>query len=244
MFRYISLCLVPVLYAGTAAAQDTAYQVRGQVTAPEAVTLAAGMTTKISAFKVRAGSSFRKGDLLVELDCAKQQATRGITEAKLKGARIKEQNIKHLLSLDAVGPIEANLAAIETESLEAEIVALDAALRHCQIMAPYDGAVGALYAAAHQYVREGDQLLDLVPSGGLEVELVVPSQWLAWLKVGQSFSLTLDETGESMPVRVSRLGASIDPVSQTIQVFGSFHKAPETVLRGMSGVAQFLPPEG
>ena len=46
------------------------------------------------------------------------------------------------------------------------------------------------------------------------------SRWLSWLKVGYKFDLHIEETDKSYPVSVTRLGGRVDPVSQSIKVFG------------------------
>ena len=66
----------------------------------------------------------------------------------------------------------------------------------------------------------------------------MPSNWVKWLRKGHSLDFLIDETGETIPARVIRLGASIDPVSQTIEIIAKPKTTPST-LSGMRGHARF-----
>ena len=72
--------------------------------------------------------------------------------------------------------------------------------------------------------------------------LVGLAGWLAWLRTGQAFTLDLDETGRSHPGRITRLGAQIDPISQTLTVYGALTGTPAGLVAGMSGAARFPRP--
>ena len=76
----------------------------------------------------------------------------------------------------------------------------------------------------------------------LELEFLVPSAWLGWLKNGQRFAVEIDETGKSYPARFTRLGARIDPVSQSIKVGAAIDGSFPELLAGMSGRIRLAPP--
>ena len=111
----------------------------------------------------------------------------------------------------------------------------------CIIAAPYGGTVVELLAQEHESVAPQQPLLSIIGGERLEVELIVPSAWLMHLRVGTPFQFTVDETGESYPALVTRLGAQIDPASQTVKVVGDFQSLPPEVMAGMSGEAVFAP---
>jgi multidrug efflux pump subunit AcrA (membrane-fusion protein) len=54
----------------------------------------------------------------------------------------------------------------------------------------------------------------------------------------------VDELATHHEARVERIGAAVDPVSQTIEIFAVFIAQPPSLKPGMSGVATFSPPEG
>jgi hypothetical protein len=73
-----------------------------------------------------------------------------------------------------------------------------------------------------------------------EIELILPSTSLRWVTKKSPFKFFIDETQELYLAEVVEIGARVDPVSQTIRVFGKFKEQPKQILSGMSGSARFL----
>lgn len=72
----------------------------------------------------------------------------------------------------------------------------------------------------------------------------MPSRWLVWLKPGHSFQVAIDETGKTYPAKVQRIGARVDPVSQSVKLSAAIDgKFPE-LIAGMSGRVALTPPAG
>ena len=95
-----------------------------------------------------------------------------------------------------------------------------------------------------QFVQPGQALLDILDDSVLELEFLVPSVWLRWLKVGGAFEVQIDETRKTYPARFTRIGARVDPVSQSVKVAAAIHgKFPE-LMAGMSGKVQIAQPDG
>ena len=85
-------------------------------------------------------------------------------------------------------------------------------------------------------------VMTVVDDSSLELDLIVPSTWLRWVKPGSEFDFSIDELGTSFRAKVARLGAKVDAVSQTIKITGVFINRPDSVLAGMSGTARFPTP--
>ena len=62
---------------------------------------------------------------------------------------------------------------------------------------------------------------------------------MSWLRSGTNFTFRIDETGESVTASVLRVGAAVDPVSQTVKIMARLPEGRATVLPGMSGTADF-----
>ena len=73
---------------------------------------------------------------------------------------------------------------------------VEAVVARCTIAAPWPGRVAERHVQRYQSVGEGQPLLDVLDDRTLEVEMIVPSTGLAWLKPGHRFELAIDETGE------------------------------------------------
>ncbi|WP_374631409.1 efflux RND transporter periplasmic adaptor subunit [Ferrovibrio sp.] len=219
--------------------QAAGLMVRAQLRARTFATIAAPLPGLISRMPVREGERLAQGALIAVMDCSSQQAGKKVVEARLAGVRTKVQVNERLTQLSLSSLLEVELAKAEEGQALAELAAIDVTLRKCEIRAPFAGIVAEQQARAHQFVREGDPLLELFDTSNLEIELIVPSRWLEWLRVGAAFSVTVDELGRPVNAVVDRIGGRVDPVSQTIRLLGRVNGEQKDLLPGMSGQAQF-----
>ena len=109
---------------------------------------------------------------------------------------------------------------------------------YCTLKAPFAGKVAKKIAQPYQYVQLGEPLLDIIDDNTLVVEFIMPSRWLAEVKIGHPLSVHIDETAKSYTGAVSRFAAQVDPVSQSIKVFANLEGEHTELLTGMSGVLQ------
>lgn len=214
-------------------------QVRGLVHANEEAVLSSQIAGRIIGMSFEEGDAFNKGDVLVELDCAHYLAELEAARAEHEMQIMQYENAKHLLSLNATSHLEADLMKARMRQAKASRKIHQIRIQHCHIRAPYNGRVVDKQANVYESVSVHQPLIAITGSDQLEVELIVPSQWLGWLQAGLAFRFTVDETGQEYSARVSRIGASVDPVSKTIGITGNFDTPPVNVIPGMSGSAYF-----
>lgn len=188
------------------------------------------------------GGTFRAGQVLVQLDCSLPQAQLEKARAVLTGAEKTWAANKRLAELNSVGKMELELSEAEVHKNQAEVRAMSTMLSKCAIAAPFAGRIAEQKAREQQFVQPGQPLLEIIDDSVLELEFIVPSRWLAWLKPGHSFKVAIDEVGKTYPAKVLRIGARVDPVSQSIKLVAAIDgKFPELVA-GMSGRVSMAPP--
>lgn len=221
---------------------DAAFDARGVVMANAEITLGAGLAAKINAMPFKAGDNFYKGDKLVSFDCAKQQAELRGAKASLGKAASFYSGKKRLLSRGAAGKQEVREAAADVASAKANADALAETIGLCSISAPFSGRVVERHAETYEIPAANAPIMTVVDDSALELDLIVPSTWLRWVKKGSQFSFAVDELGQGFNAKIIRIGAKVDAVSQTVKLTGSFVKRPDSVLAGMSGTAKFSPP--
>ena len=217
--------------------QDT-QQARGVLQAGQTAEIAAGMSGKLLRVNYKPGQSFKSGALLAQFDCTRQKAERAALEQAHQTLSAKYENISELFSLGAAGQLDVTISRSEMQQAAAERDAVDARLKDCSIYAPYSGYVIERHVSAFETPQLGQPLYSIQRHGSLELSIIAPSKWMRWMKIGKKFDFTVDETGETFKARIIRTGASVDPVSQTIEL-----TAKPTVrtksLAGMSGIADF-----
>lgn len=220
-------------------AQAEMLQTRGVLKARQTANLAAGMSARILKAPYKPGQRFKRGALLVRFDCERLNAEKSAVNATKSAAEFKHTNIKELLFAGAAGELEATLAAAEVRRADAELGVIKAKLKDCNIYAPYNGIVQEKHISVFDTPALNAPLLSIVRDGAPEIKLIAPSSWMAWIKSGSTFEFTIDETGKTFPAKVLRTGASVDPVSQTIELTAKFTKPASGAMAGMSGVASF-----
>ena len=212
-------------------------EVRAQLSPRNYTTLAAEIGARVSALPVPEGGVFRMGDTLVELDCVIPAAQLRRAEASLAGAeRALEANLR-LKEYNSIGQLELDMSRAEFDKSRAEVAQMAATLDKCRISAPFAGRVSEQKVREQQFVQPGQALLDIIDDSALELEFIVPSRWLQWLRLGHGLRVRIDETGKTYPARVLRLGARVDPVSQSLKVTAAIEGRFPELLAGMSGRA-------
>jgi len=220
-------------------AADKDGRIRTQLSARNAVTVSAEIAARVASMPLREGDAFRAGQQLVGFDCALLQSQQRKAEASVEAAQAVVQSNQRMAELNSIGKFEVEQAQARLKEAQAEAAGSRLLVSRCSIAAPFAGRVAKRHAAAHQYVSPGNPLLDIVETGQLELQMIVPSKWLAWLKPGSGFTVDVEELGKSYPAKVQRLGAQIDPVSQTVPVYGVMDGSQPGLLPGMSGWAVF-----
>lgn len=214
-------------------------RIRTQFAPRNEVVISSELAAKISSLPLREGDAFRAGQTLVAFDCSLFQAQLGKARATLDTARQTLVVQTRLAELNSTGALELQQAQGRVNEGTAEVAYSQATVNRCTIHAPFTGRIAKRLAANYQYVTPGTPLLGLIDTSELELQLIVPSQWLTRLKVGSKFQVQVDELGTQVGARIVRLGARIDPVSQTIGVTGVVEGTPAGLLPGMGGWATF-----
>jgi len=216
---------------------QTSSVARGVLRAESEAVLSSSVSERIVSMPFREGAHFKKGEALVSFDCGRLAAQ---LRAARAGASVEARNAKvqrELLAMDATGRADADIAVMKEKEKNAQADVIGQSMVGCKVTAPYSGSVVEAMARPNETPPANEKLIKIVSDGPLELHMVVPSKWLAWLKPGSEFAFKVDETGETLQAKVARISAAVDAVSQTVKVIASVAKAPADVRPGMSGRA-------
>ena len=214
--------------------------VRGIVKPSEEAVISSELQARVKRMPFRDGQWFKKGNLLVEFECAKYRADLAVAKAELE-ARVKTtENNQELAKFNGIGKLEVEISRVEVKQAQAAVRSANIIVSYCKIYAPFSGRVVKMLVHPHESVNPYDEVVSLLNDQEFEIELILPSTSLRWVAKKSPFKFFIDETQELYPAEVRGIGARIDPVSQTIRVFGQFQDQPQDVLAGMSGSARFM----
>jgi membrane fusion protein (multidrug efflux system) len=256
-FVWLAICLVaaPAVYSATPVAPPPpapakakpavpvaagkAAKVSFVIKPPQEAQLASQMSGKLLRFAFQEGAAFNKGDRLVEFDCDERRAQ--LDKAKAVQGKVEktEASQKQLRDLKAISDLEYEIAKADMKGAEADVAMAQAQVNQCYINAPYAGRVVRRTANQHEHMTVGTPLMQIVETGTLRIEMLVPSVWLRWLARGTEFTIHVDELSASYKAKVNSLGARVDAASQTINVRAEIVGATPGLLPGMSGTADF-----
>ena len=239
------------LYAQTAVSNTTRQagppaldrqEIRAQLSPRRFTTLAAEQGAKVNRIPVREGESFKEGQLLVSFDCSLQNAQLQKARATLLAADKTYIANRRLAELNSVGQLELQTSEAEVAKARADINLISASLAKCSLKAPFPGRVAEQKIREQQFAQPGQAILDILDDSVLELDFIVPSRWLAWIKPGYAFKVKIDETGREYPAKITRIGARVDPISQSVKAAAIIDGSFRELIAGMSGRVLLTPP--
>lgn len=213
--------------------------VRGIVRSVNKAMISTELQARAARIAFQEGEPFHKGDVLVEFDCRKQRAQLASAEAQQLEMNLNLDNFKVLQRVQAAGRHDLEISQARLSKATADTDVLRAQIDDCKVIAPFDGRVLELGLHEHETPPPGKPFIGIIAEGALEIDLIVSSKLTPLLPAGTEFTFLIDETQSQEAAIVSRIGAAVDPISQTIKIVATFKKPPTGVLPGMSGTAHF-----
>jgi membrane fusion protein, multidrug efflux system len=230
--------------AGSQTGAASGNSVRVFVRSYETAAISAEINARIAKLPQREGDRFRKGDLLVELDCRKIVTEHDAASAVLKAHQSVYDNQRQMLRYKAAGKHAVDQSRFELEKAKADVSGFEVKRASCMVYAPFDGRVTEKAAQIHEIAQPNQPLIKIINERKLELVIMVPSAWLPRIMGSATFPVKIDETGETHDARIVQYTGIIDPVSQSARFIAELVTPVSTVLPGMSGTAVFSHREG
>ncbi len=212
---------------------------RALVVASQEAILSSELAARIENIAVKEMQRFKKGDLLIQFDCSLYEAQKDVVSANANSALIKLKSDEQMLQMRSIGKYELELSISEYEKAKSELRIAELNVERCQIKAPFDGAVEEVVVNTFETIQPQVELMKIIQTKVLELEMVVSSEWISWLKIGHPIKVYIDEIQKEFNATISGIGANVDAVSQTIQLKGTITDTSPALLPGMSGRVVF-----
>lgn len=235
----IAVLLTTWLALGPARASEPDAKIRGVVRPITHSSISVDLPARVARINALEGERFRKGDVIIEFDCERQRAELRAAMAQHREMQLAVESQVYLQRHHSAARLDVETTKAKAERTGAEVAVTQARLGQCTIVAPFDGRVAELGVRPMEIPVPTRPLLSIYSDSAFEIELHVPSAWLVWLTPATTFSFRIDETARTYEVRVHRLGAAIETVSQMVKVIGRVDNSDGTIISGMSGSARF-----
>lgn len=198
----------------------------------------------------REGEAFRQGDVLIELDdtmiklrLLRARSAERETAAALDYSRKNLVVAEDLKTKGIQGQQELDRARFEVAAAEARMVGAEAALKmseqelaDCRLIAPFAGRVVRRMVQEHEYVRTGQQMLQIIDDHQLLAALHLDSTMRHRVKLGEKRRIKVDETGAVLTGKIVEISGDVDSGSRTFEIKISIDNADGALSAGMSGV--------
>ncbi len=164
----------------------------GSLKSNESVVLRPEIAGRLAAIHLREGMPAARGTVLVALDASTQAAELRQAEANLALAQANHRRTEDLYEKKFVSARARDEAAANLKVLEAAVALAQARLQKTQIRAPFAGIVGIRNVSVGDYVKEGQELVNIEDIGSLKVDFRLPESYLSRLRKGQSVEVSTD----------------------------------------------------
>ena len=233
----VKIIILSILF--TVSSKAEVRESRALVVASQEAVLSSELAARITSVFVKEMERFKKGDLLIQFDCSLYEAQKDVVRANENSALIKLKSDEQMLQMRSIGKYELELSISEYEKAKSELRIAELNVERCEIRAPFDGAVEEVVVNAFESIQPQVELMKIIKTDVLELEMVVSSEWVSWLTIGHPITVYIDEIQEEFNASISGIGANVDAVSQTIQLKGTITNASSALLPGMSGRVVF-----
>jgi membrane fusion protein (multidrug efflux system) len=208
-----------VIAAAAAAPVEEVLSAIGSVEANEQVQLKAEAAGVISHIGFTDGRPIREGDLLFELESAKESALLAQAKAEEDVARQNLDRARQLAGTRAISAQEMDQLASLVDARTAARQLQEEQLADMRITAPFDGVVGPRLVSVGQYVDRGQLLVELVDHAKVKVTYRVPERRVSELALGREVRVTVN----GYPNRVfdgvvDLVSPVVDPSTRTVLV--------------------------
>lgn len=221
----------------------------GSLGSPHTARLAPDVEGRLVSIEVDAGARVRTGDVLFSLDdelarleLAQAIAAEHEAEADLADARRRVVEARELVAKNTFPESEArSLEALVTrnrailERRRAERAFAAAKLAHYRLSAPFDGVIASREADPGERVDSDSNVLLLVATDELQLDLRVPQQYFQRVEVGTPVTLRLDALpGQTLESGVAMIVPVSDPDARTFLVRTRIDNRAGKLTPGMS----------
>lgn len=215
----------------------TRFNVHGTIYGKGDVNLTAGANGKLI-YVAEPGQVVKKGDVVARIDMLPLQLEQAEQQLMIERAQINLQyqqtELARLMSLaktDAAAEYQLDLtqnhhdlARSDIDLAKLKLQRINDRIARATVTAPFDGIVSQRFESAGSDVSRADQLLRLLDTHRLEVQLFVPVKYLTHMHAGMTVLVNtpaksqLNETTTNQQATVVAVIPSADTQSQTIEV--------------------------
>jgi len=191
----------------------------GSLKSNESVTLRPEVAGRIAAIHLREGAAAAKGMVLVALDASTQSAELQQAEANRALAQANFKRNEELFQKKFISERARDESAATLKVQDAAVALAQAKFGKTQIRAPFAGVVGIRNVSPGDYVKEGQELINIEDISALKVDFRLPESLFSRLQKGQTIEVTTDAMpGQTFKGTVDAIDPMLDAAGRAISL--------------------------
>ncbi|NOY62256.1 MAG: efflux RND transporter periplasmic adaptor subunit [Gammaproteobacteria bacterium] len=194
-----------------------------------------GVLTKLN-FKL--GDRVKSGTILATVDSGELKLLKKRAALSLK---FLDGQLDNLLRLEKKGLAtldEVNKVRMERDLTRADIAIIERQMAQSRIRAPFAATIVKRHTRAHQWVTEGQPVIELLDSKHLRATANVSAS--VNIKIDDQHHFRVDDIGASVSGTVIAVSPDVDVTSNTVQVVWRIEQGARGLLAGMKGWVQLV----
>mgnify|MGYP005623802645 CR=1 FL=1 len=190
----------------------------GSLIPDEEVELSFETSGKVVGIYFSEGTRVTKGELLAKINDRPLQAQLLKLQAQKKLTEEREFRQRQLLERDAISRESYDQVATELQSLEADILLLEARISETELRAPFDGIVGLRMISEGAFATTQTKIVRLVKISPLKIEFSIPERYAGEVSPGFPISFVIDGIANTFSAKVYAVDPKVDMDTRTIVV--------------------------
>lgn len=169
-----------------------------------------------------AGDHVNQGDVLFQLDNAKEKNALSAAKANDTLSRLQYERNKKLLKQGFITQDVYYTSKVTMKQNAAALKTAQTDLAEKTITAPFSGTLGEIKVSIGDYITPGTALTSLVDDQHLRVSYTLPLRDLPLIQLNQAVSIISDVTENKIIAHVTFISPTIDQDTQTILLNATF----------------------
>jgi membrane fusion protein, multidrug efflux system len=190
----------------------------GSLLPDEEVELAFETSGKVVGLYFEEGRKVQKGELLAKINDKPLQAQLLKLQAQKKLVEEREYRQRQLLDRDAISRESYDQVATELQSIEADMMLIEARIAETELRAPFDGIVGLRMISEGAIATTQTKIIRLVKTSPLKIEFSIPERYSGEVEAGFPITFVVDGYPEPFGAKVYAIDPKVDINTRTILV--------------------------
>ncbi|MBM9514768.1 efflux RND transporter periplasmic adaptor subunit [Desulfogranum marinum] len=206
----------------------------GTLQANEKVDLMSSVTERITVINFESGQRVRKGDVLVEMESAEEEALLAEEKSIVNEAKRQVERLRPLITRGAASQSTMDEAQLEMQTAQSRIAAIISQMKERHIVAPFDGKLGLRNISVGVMAQPGTLITTIDDDSKLKLDFSVPERYLPSIEEGGKITATAKAfPGRVFAGVVESIDSRVDTVSRAITVRAILENSEHKLLPGM-----------